>query len=95
MWPFSLIKELKNKNEHLKEELEERNRDLKDLLISETDKQELEFLRMEIKNYITYSFLKDKEYPWYVVYRYIGTRTLQEAESDLTKSKFYISVLEA
>lgn len=91
MWPWDKIKDLEEENERLSRRIDH----LENLELSETDKLELEFLRKAIKPYVVYSF-KDMGYPgWRVEYAFYQERTLQHAESDLTKARFYIAVLEA
>lgn len=89
MWPWSKIKELKEENDDLSRRITYRE----GLELSETDMLELEFLRKTVKPYVLYS-LHDTGY-WSICYNFVASRTLQDAESDLTKSRFYIAVLEA
>lgn len=91
MWPFDNYRIL---------ELEEQNKSLLDrivyleaLKLSETERLELEFLRKEIAPYITYDMETSGLY--IIVHEFYPGRTLRDAERDLTKARFYISVLEA
>ena len=91
MWPFDNYRIL---------ELEEQNKSLLDrivyleaLKLSETERLELEFLRKEIAPYITYDMEMSGLY--IIVHEFYPGRTLRDAERDLTKARFYISVLEA
>jgi hypothetical protein len=81
MWPFDEIDRLKRRIEYLES-----------LQISTTDKKELEFLRTEIKDYVEYRLERDV---FWGTNTYYADRTLKSVESDLTKARFYISVLEA
>jgi len=105
MWPFREIKELERKCfelemknagiERQNNDLKTQNDELKSLRISVTDKKELDFLRAAIKDYVVYSMDNQCGYGWVPNYQYFAKRTLKDTESDLTKAKFYISVLEA
>jgi hypothetical protein len=88
MWPWDKIRELEEKNENLSGRIDY----LKSLELSDIDKTELNFLRKAIKPYVVYRYEHDY---WSSVCKFYETRTLQDAESDLTKAKFYIAVLEA
>lgn len=89
MWPWDKIKELEEENKTLSR----RATYLEGLGLSETDKTELKFLRDAIKDYVVYSLHNVGS--WFSDYRYQADKTLQQSESDLTKARFYIAVLEA
>jgi len=89
MWPWDKIKELEEENKTLSR----RATYLEGLGLSETDKTELKFLRDAIKDYVVYSLHIVGS--WFSDYRYQADKTLQQSESDLTKARFYIAVLEA
>lgn len=91
MWPWDEIRDLKEENEGLSRRITY----LEGSELSATDKAELEFLRKAIKPYVVYHWT-DVGYPgWRSEYAFFQERTLQNAESDLTKARFYIAVLEA
>lgn len=87
MWPWSKIKDLEEENDGLSRRITY----LEGLKLSETGKSELEFLRDAIKPYVAYRY----EYEDWYRYAFHAKRTLEGAESDLTKARFYIAVLEA
>lgn len=87
MWPWSKIKELEEENDGLSRRIIY----LEGLELSGNDKLELEFLREAIKPYVAYRY----EYEDWFHYAFHKKRTLQAAESDLTKARFYTAVLEA
>lgn len=88
MWPWGKIGKLEAENKNLSDRIDY----LKSLELSDVDKSELVFLREAIKSYVAYRYEQDY---WSTVCEFYKTRTLQDAESDLTKAKFYIAVLEA
>lgn len=97
MWPWNKHEKLEREIDQLKESIERRDDEInyyKSLQLSATDVKELEFLREESKDYFVYR-LDEELLSWVYTYRYFKDRTLQGAESDLTKARFYISVLEA
>ena len=92
MWPFSRIAALEAENIDLKLRL-----DRKDAGVTR-NMAELDFLRSAIKPYVVYAVRDETESIGWIfstVHRFYPKRTLQEAESDITRLKFYISVLEA
>ena len=99
MWPFSRIASLEAENEGLRT----RNVDLelrqnrKDAGVTR-NMAELDFLRSAIKPYVVYAIRNETEsigWNFSIVHRFYPKRTLQQAECDITRLKFYISVLEA
>jgi hypothetical protein len=91
MWPFTTISALRSEVARLEDQIRERAEEVSG---ARRDEQELEFLRNAIKPYVVYGRqLSGSAWPPY--YKFVEGRTLHAAESDLTKARLYISVLES
>lgn len=95
MWPFSNTADLRADNALLTTEISKlrEDRDKREREIAK-DLEELDFLREKIKSYVEYNY-DGETFAVYRVHRFDSIGTLQQAKSELTRLKFYISVLES
>lgn len=94
MWPFSNTEDLRADNAMLTTEInklrEERD---KNAWKTAKDREELAFLRAEIMPYVEYEY--DDAHACHGIHLFHSTGSLQQAKSELTRLKFYVSVLES